>query len=34
MTFTKNIDKYMNSEEIVQSIENKESIEIQNKESV
>ena len=33
-TFTKNILKYMNCEEIVQSIENNESIELQDKELV
>ena len=33
-TFAKNILNYMNCEEIVQTIENKESIELQDKEPV
>lgn len=34
LTFAKNIEKYMNNDEIVQSIENKKSIELQDKELV
>lgn len=32
LTFSKNIEKYINCEEIVQTIENKESIELGDKE--